>query len=726
MVDDPDRVRELLELRDKEGAEDFKALMERGEAAPADADLFLTERHLSGIYRGRRAFVFTPFQKQIRGISSLDSSIHIVSKQPPVFNGRMDFLEKELKRYVKLRYRILLVCSTEERRENLQNFIDRCDLTGRVFADTGNLTGGMEFPDEKLVILSDKDIFVTTKRKRTKSSREGAPIKAFTDIRKGDFVVHESHGIGKFEGVEQLTVQGIRSDYLKVRYAGEDMLYIPVDQMDLIQKYVGAEGIAPRINKLSGGEWKKTRAKTKAAIKDMAAELLALSAARKMEVGYAFPSDSLWQKEFEDLFPYEETDDQLRCVQEIKRDMEKAYPMDRLLCGDVGYGKTEVAARAIFKCLAEGKQAALLVPTTLLANQHYYTFKERLKDFPFHVELLCRFRTDKQQDAIIERLNKGEVDLVVGTHRLLSKDVKFKDLGLLVIDEEQRFGVQHKESIKQLRKSVDVLSLSATPIPRTLHMSLIGIRDMSLIEEPPEERYPVQTYVMEQDDAMMAEAIRRELDRGGQVYVIYNRVRGIQKIAAHIREMIPEASVVTAHGQMNEKTLEDIMVDFVNNEYNVLVATTIIESGIDIPNVNTLIILEADHFGLSQLYQLRGRVGRSNRMAYAYLLYQRNKILSETAEKRLRAIREFTEFGSGFRIAMRDLEIRGAGNLLGTEQSGHMMQVGYELYCKMVDDAVKELSGEPVREEGPETSIEMDVEAYLPEEYIGDEFQKLD
>jgi transcription-repair coupling factor (superfamily II helicase) len=445
-----------------------------------------------------------------------------------------------------------------------------------------------------------------------------------------------------------------------------------------------------------------------------------------LEKGYAFSKDNLWQREFEDLFPYEETPDQLRSIREIKRNMEAPTPMDRLLCGDVGYGKTEVAARAVFKCIADGKQAAFLVPTTLLANQHYYTFKERFESFPFKIDVLSRFRTEVQQEEILQKVKKGQVDVLIGTHRLLSKDVGFKDLGLLVIDEEQRFGVMHKEAIKKLRQNVDVLTLSATPIPRTLHMSLVGVRDMSLIEEPPEERYPVQTYVMEQEDSILKEAIERELDRGGQIYIVYNRVRGIQKIASNIRQLVPKASVAVAHGQMDEKALEDIMLQFVNNECSVLVSTTIIESGIDIPNANTMIILDADKLGLSQLYQLRGRVGRSNRMAYAYLMYQRDKVLSEQAEKRLRAIREFTEFGAGFHIAMRDLEIRGAGNLLGTEQHGHMMMIGYELYCKLVEDAVKELSGgvTGIRED-IEVSIELPVEAHIPNAYISDELTKL-
>ncbi|HWQ79709.1 MAG TPA: transcription-repair coupling factor [Anaerovoracaceae bacterium] len=726
MLEDPDRIREVLDFRDKEDKEDFKTMLERGEAVPGDFKAFPGKGDLDGLYRQPAVFFFTPFQKQLRGADRLDASIHIASKQAPVFNGRMDFLETELKGWLKQSYEVTIVCATEERIENLKNFIEHFDGTGRIRLAKGSLTSGMEYPEEKLVYLWDGDIFTTQKHRKAKTGeKRGKPIKAFTDIRKGDYVVHENHGIGKFIGVEQLTIQKIKKDYLKIKYAGEDMLYVPVEQMDMIQKYIGADGAAPKINKLSGGEWKKVKAKAKAAIATMAKELLEISAERKAAGGHSFAPDSIWQREFEDLFPYEETADQLRCIKEIKADMERLVSMERLLCGDVGYGKTEVAARAIFKCISDGKQAAVLVPTTILANQHYYTFKDRFERFPFKVEMLSRFRSEKQQETIVEAAKKGSVDVLIGTHRMLSRDIGFKDLGLLVIDEEQRFGVQHKEAIKRLRKNVDVLTLSATPIPRTLHMSLVGIKDMSLIEEPPEERYPVQTYVLEQDEELIRDAIQRELDRDGQVYVVYNRVRGIYKAASQISALVPEASVVVGHGQMNEKQLEDVMIDFVNHETNVLVSTTIIESGIDIPNVNTIIILDADRFGLSQLYQLRGRVGRSTRMAYAYLMYQKDKVLSEVAEKRLRAIREFTEFGAGFHIAMRDLEIRGAGNLLGTEQHGHMMNIGYELYCKLVDDAVRALGGEIVNPDREETSIEIDVPAYITDAYISDELLKL-
>ena len=726
MLEDPDRIREVFEFREKEDKEDFKTILERGEAVPGDFKAFPGKADLESLYKQPIIYFFTPFQKQLRGIDRLDASLQIASKQAPVFNGRMDFLETELKGYLKQNYDITIVCATEERIDNLKNFTERFDTSHQIKLAKGSLTSGLEYPEEKLVYLWDGDIFTTQKHRKPKTAeKRGKPIKTFTDIRKGDYVVHENHGIGKFIGVEQLTIQKVKKDYLKIKYAGEDMLYVPVEQMDMIQKYIGADGGVPKINRLSGGEWKKVKAKAKAAIVNMAKELLEISAERQAQGGYAFGSDTVWQREFEDLFPYEETADQLRCIEEIKADMERPISMERLLCGDVGYGKTEVAARAIFKCIADGKQAAVLVPTTILANQHYYTFKDRFERFPFKVEMLSRFRSERQQDVIVEAVKKGSVDVLIGTHRLLSKDIDFKDLGLLVIDEEQRFGVQHKEAVKRLRKNVDVLTLSATPIPRTLHMSLIGIKDMSLIEEPPEERYPVQTYVLEHDEEMIRDVVERELDRDGQVYIIYNRVRGIYKIASMISDLVPEAVVSVGHGQMNEKQLEDVMIGFVNNESNVLVATTIIESGIDIPNVNTIIILDADRFGLSQLYQLRGRVGRSTRMAYAYLMYQRDKVLTEVAEKRLRAIKEFTEFGAGFHIAMRDLEIRGAGNLLGTEQHGHMMNIGYELYCKLVDDAVRALGGEIVNPDREETSIELDVPAYIPETFISDELLKL-
>ncbi|MDR1136365.1 MAG: transcription-repair coupling factor [Clostridiales Family XIII bacterium] len=727
MLDDPTRLLENIELLEREAEADFGAMLEKGHCLPEDYENFSGRRDFEGLFEQESLYIFTPFSTRPEGVSIISESRNIAARRPPVINGRMDMLEEELRRYIKNKYRVTIVCSVEDRADSLRDFLGRADLIGLVELKLGKLSCGMEFPEEKRVYLWEGDIFSSPKFRssRKRDSKNAAPIKSFTDITKGDYVVHENHGIGKFLGIEQLDIQNVRRDYLKIKYAGEDVLYIPVEQMSLVQKYIGGGDAEPRISKLSSSDWKKAKAKAKKDIANMAKELLDVTAARKTRKGYAFAGDTIWQKEFEDKFPYTETNDQLRSVESIKKDMEKPVPMDRLLCGDVGYGKTEVAARAVFKCVADGKQAAVLVPTTILANQHYHTFKDRFEEFPFEVEMLSRFRTEKQQAAIIEKLGRGGVDIIIGTHRMLSKDIKFKDLGLLVVDEEQRFGVKHKEIIKALKKDVDVLTLSATPIPRTLHMSMVGIRDMDIIEEPPEDRYPVQTYVMEHTDEVVKETVRRELDRGGQVYVVYNRVNGIQRVAAEIKALAPEAEIAVGHGQMNEQELENVMMDFIDGRYNVLVSTTIIESGIDIPNVNTILIMDAGNFGLSQLYQLRGRVGRSNRMAYAYLLYRKDKMLTEAAEKRMRAIREFTEFGAGFRIAMRDLEIRGAGNLLGTEQHGNMMSIGYELYCKLVDDAVRALEGAVVNPDSEDVSFEIPVTAFIPQAYIEDEILKL-
>jgi len=731
VIEDPVRIRETLAFAEKEYQEDFRVRLERGEVKPEEIQCYARPEEFASLYRkASPIFLLEPFERAVPEAERLASLTNLTSKQPPVYNGRMDLFESDLKQYIKKKYTVEIALGTFDREENMKSFLDTVGLLGKVGTTVGQLSQGAEFPGERYVLFSDRDIFSNIRYARAKKETKHAkPIKAFTDIRKGDYVVHEVHGIGKFLGVEPLDVQGARKDYLKISYAGEDILYVPVEQMDVVQKYIGGGENAPRLSRLGSPEWTKTKTKVKAAVESMTRELLELSAHRKMENGFAFPPDTVWQRDFEDRFPFEETPDQLRAVREIKRDMERPVAMERLLCGDVGYGKTEVAARAVFKAVSAGKQAAILVPTTILANQHYLTFTERFRGFPFRVDVLSRFRSDAEQAKTVRDLAEGKVDVLIGTHRMLSKDVKFKDLGLLVIDEEQRFGVQHKEAIKMLRKNVDVLTLSATPIPRTLHMSLVGIRDMSLIEEPPEERYPVQTYVLEQDPGLLAEAIRREIGRNGQVYVVFNRVRGIQRVAAEIQNLVPEATVSYAHGQMNETELENTMMDFMNGRFNVLVATTIIESGLDIPNVNTIVVLDCDRFGLAQLYQLRGRVGRSNRMAYAYLMYRKDKVLSEVAEKRLRAIREFTEFGSGFRIAMRDLEIRGAGDLLGTEQSGHMMMIGYELYCKLVDDAVKRLSAggtlSEETEETAETAVELDLPAFLSERYVEDELARL-
>jgi len=723
-VDDPTRVNETLDffneelLQGDQGEEEIKS-----KSFPDANDLL----KINSVKSKSGTIYFTPFAQTIKNVDKLDCLDHVRVNQAPICSGHMDVLEISLRRYLKNGYKIVIAAGSSDRCANLEDFLDRANIHGDIQLCEGSLSTGYDFPDEKVLYLSEGEIFRSAKKSKKHHSK-GQQIKAFTDIAKGDYIVHEAHGVGQFVGVERLTVDGSTRDYLKIQYAGADKLYVPVDQMESIQKYVGSEGVVPKISKLSGADWQIIKSKAKESIKQMAEEFLKASAQREIAKGFAYGPDSTWQKEFEDAFVYTETEDQLRCAEEIKNDMMKEKAMDRLLCGDVGYGKTEVAARAIFKALEQGKQVAVLVPTTILASQHYHTFLERFQGFPFNVEMLCRFRTDAQQKKIIESLSKGDVDLIIGTHRLLSNDVKFKDLGLLVVDEEQRFGVEHKEAIKRLKTNVDVLTLSATPIPRTLHMSLIGVRDMSVIEEPPEDRYPVQTYVMEQDDRVIADAIRREIGRGGQVYLVYNRVRSIASEARKIKELVPEARISIAHGQMSESELEDTMLDFQSGEADVLVVTTIIESGLDIPNVNTMIVIDSDRFGLSQLYQLRGRVGRSNRMAYAYLMYKKDKVLTELAEKRLRAIKEFTEFGSGFRVAMRDLELRGAGNLLGVEQSGHMLSIGYEMYCKLVDEAVAELKGIAPEEKALEadTAVELGVSAFLPENYVSDELTRLD
>ena len=578
----------------------------------------------------------------------------------------------------------------------------------------------------KFVVISESDIFGgEKKKKKRKRIYEGEKIASFTDLNIGDYVVHESHGLGIYRGIEKIEVDKTEKDYIKIEYAGGGNLYILATQLEQIQKYAGAGAKKPKLNKLGGQEWNKTKSRVKGAVREIAEDLVKLYAVRQNDQGFAFGPDTVWQKEFEEMFPFEETEDQDLAIAATKADMESTKIMDRLICGDVGYGKTEIAIRAAFKAVQDGKQVAFLVPTTILAQQHYNNFVQRMKDFPVNIDLLCRFRSSAEQKKTIEKLKKGQVDIIIGTHRLLSKDVVYKDLGLLIIDEEQRFGVAHKEKIKQLKTNIDVLTLTATPIPRTLHMSLIGIRDMSVLEEPPMDRVPIQTYVMEYNEELVREAISRELARGGQAYFVYNRVREIADVATKIAELVPEANVAYAHGQMKETELENIMYRFINGEIDVLVSTTIIETGLDISNVNTMIIQDADNMGLSQLYQLRGRVGRSNRTAYAFLMYKRDKMLKEVAEKRLAAIKEYTELGSGFKIAMRDLEIRGAGSLLGERQHGHMEAVGYDLYCKMLNEAVKEAKGIAV-EESFDTSIDIVIDAYIPMGYIPNELQKLD
>ncbi|MBF8983634.1 transcription-repair coupling factor [Lutibacter sp. B2] len=736
-VDEPSRVMEKADHIQHEIEESFKMLLEKGEVLPGQIDLICHYDEFVATMKKKQVFVLSNLPKNNPFFES-KNIVNFSSRTAPTFHGKIDLFTKEIKNLKYKGYKSVILSSTKERAIRLEEALredgiecsylkelDRDIKPGQIVIIDGQLRKGFEYHANKFLVITEDEIFGSAKKKRTTKRRDDArPIKSFIDLKVGDYVVHENHGIGKYVGIEQLNVQGAKKDYLKLKYSGEDLLYVPIEQMDLIQKYIGPD-IKAKLSKLGGIEWKKAKAKVKGAIVDMAEELLKLSAIRQNSKGYAFSEDTLWQRQFEDMFPYEETPDQLRSIKELKEDMEKDIPMDRLLCGDVGYGKTEVAIRGIFKCIMEGKQASILVPTTILAQQHYNTMVERFKEFPVTIEMLSRFRTAKQQKKIIEEVELGNIDIIIGTHRILSKDIKFKDLGLLIIDEEQRFGVKHKESLKQLRKNVDILTLTATPIPRTLHMSLIGLRDMSTIEEPPEERYPVQTYVVEYHEEMIKEAIIREMDRGGQVYFVFNRVQGIDKMAIRISELVPDARIAVAHGQMSERQLENIMLDFMNDEYDILICTTIIETGLDISSANTMIIYDADHMGLSQLYQLRGRVGRSNQLAYAYLTYEKDKVLTEVAEKRLQAIKEFTEFGSGFKIAMRDLEIRGAGNLLGGEQHGQMATIGYDLYCKLLEETVREMKGEEI-EENIETSIEININAFIPEKYIPNENHKLE
>lgn len=661
-------------------------------------------------------------------------------KSISAYNNSFELLVKDLHQYKKQGYRIALLSGSRTRAERLAKDLqeeglaafygqdyDREICPGEIMVVYGHAKKGFEYPLIKFAVMTESDIFgQEQKKKKKKKNYSGSRIQDFAELSIGDFVVHEKHGLGIYRGIEKVEVDRIVKDYIKIEYRGGSNLYIPATQLDCLQKYSGADAAkAPKLNKLGTQEWNKTKSKVRGAVKNIAKELVELYAVRQEKEGYVCGPDTVWQREFEEMFPYEETEDQLSAIEDAKRDMESTRIMDRLICGDVGYGKTEVALRAAFKEVQESRQVAYLAPTTILAQQIYNTFVQRMKEFPVRVELLCRFRTPAQQKKAIEDLKKGQVDVIIGTHRILSKDVQFKNLGLLIVDEEQRFGVTHKEKIKQLKKDVDVLTLTATPIPRTLHMSLIGIRDMSVLEEPPMDRMPIQTYVMEYDEETVREAINRELRRGGQVYYVYNRVTDIADVALRIAKLVPDARVDFAHGQMSERELENVMYSFVNGDIDVLVSTTIIETGLDISNVNTMIIHDSDRYGLSQLYQLRGRIGRSNRTAYAFLMYRKNVMLKETAEKRLAAIREYTDLGSGFKIAMRDLELRGAGNLLGAQQHGHMNAVGYDLYCKMLNEAVKEAKGIHTMEDF-ETSVDLNVDAYIPDSYISNEFQKLD
>lgn len=734
VFDEPTRLREAIQLLENEQAEWETAALEHGEILPG----IVPEVDRAALFadKKRKRLFLSLFPRGIPGVL-LKRSVHVSAKAGQIFHGQMPVLKGELERWRKSGVRVIFLAANPERAERLQRVLDDYGMqTDRVSTLEGlgkhpvilrgNLANGFELVAFKLAVVTENEIFANKRKaKKFKSLSDAQKLKSYQELKAGDYVVHVNHGIGQYLGIETLVIEGNHKDYLHIKYKGKDKLYVPVDQIDLIQKYVGGEDKEPKLYSLGGTEWARVKSKVQNSVKDIAEDLIKLYAARQAAPGHAFSPDTRWQREFEAMFPYEETPDQIRAIQEIKKDMEQPRPMDRLLCGDVGYGKTEVAIRAAFKAVMDGKQVAVLVPTTILAQQHYETFKERCAGFPVKIEVISRFRTQSQMKEVMKGLADGTVDIVIGTHRLLNKNIKFKDLGLLVIDEEQRFGVTHKEKIKQLKNNIDCLTLTATPIPRTLHMSMLGIRDLSVIETPPENRFPVQTYVVEYNEILIREAIERELGRGGQVYFLFNRVKDIDNMADRIRALVPEAKVLVAHGQMAEEELERAMLDFLEGEADVLVSTTIIETGLDIPNVNTLIVYDADHMGLSQLYQLRGRVGRSNRIAYAYFTYQRDKVLTEVAEKRLQAIKEFTELGSGFKIAMRDLAIRGAGNLLGAEQHGFIASVGFDLYSDMLSQAIQELKGEK-KEEAPDPQVELSVDAYIPGEYIADTMQKIE
>ena len=736
-LDEPVRLREKGEGVENEFIEAQKKRLESGyELTDAEVKLYTTDEIIEKM-NAFHSIGFFAIEMRCNGLK-VRGSYHLQTKSVNPYNSSFELLTQDLKRLKRNGYRVVLLSGSRTRARRLAEDLRDYDLSsffseemdrevkdGEIMTTYGHIAEGYEYPMLKFTVISETDIFGKVKKKKKRKTYEGRKIQSFTELKPGDYVVHENHGLGIYQGIEKIEVDRIAKDYMKISYAKGGNLYIPATQLDLIQKYASADAKPPKLNRLGTQEWTKTKTRVRGAVKEIAKDLVELYAARQKQQGFVYGEDTVWQREFEEMFPFEETDDQRVAIEAVKRDMQSNRIMDRLICGDVGFGKTEIAIRAAFKAVQENKQVVYLVPTTILAQQHYNTFCQRMKDFPVRVDLMCRFRTSAQQKKTIEDTKRGLVDIIIGTHRVLSSDLKFKDLGLLIIDEEQRFGVQHKEAIKKLKENVDVLTLTATPIPRTLHMSLIGIRDMSVLEEAPNDRMPIQTYVMEYNDEMVREAIERECARQGQVYYVYNRVEDIQEVAARVQRLVPDVNVAFAHGQMRERELEKIMYDFINGEIDVLVSTTIIETGLDISNANTMIIHDADQLGLSQLYQLRGRVGRSNRMAYAFLLYRRDKMLREVAEKRLAAIREFTDLGSGFKIAMRDLEIRGAGNLLGAQQHGHMEAVGYDLYCKMLNEAVKHLKGE-MDEETYTTTIDINVDAYIPDAYIPNEYQKLD
>ncbi|MCR5153773.1 MAG: transcription-repair coupling factor [Lachnospiraceae bacterium] len=741
ILDEPARLYEKGEATKTEFRESMKGRLENGNILPGQAGMIFDYKVLLAGMKDRRSLVLSMMDYK-EGELKADYSMDVFVKSVNPYGGNFELLGKDIAAWKKKKYRVIVQAGGTVRAERITKALnedfdlpafystnkDRVLQPGEIMVVNGALHKGFEYPYLKFVVLSESDVFGAEKKRKTKKyNLDGKSVESLRDLTFGDYVVHENQGLGIYRGIEKIEVDKVIKDFVKIEYGDGGILYIPATGLDVIQKYASADAQKkPKLNKMNSTEWKTTKAKVRYAVKTLAMDLTLLYAKRQQISGFSFSPDTVWQKEFEEQFPYDETGDQLRAIEDIKRDMESTKIMDRLVCGDVGYGKTEVAIRAAFKAVMDGKQVAVLVPTTILAQQHYNTFSTRMNRFGARVDMLSRFCTPTQVKNTVEGLKNGNVDVVIGTHRLLSKDINFRKLGLLIVDEEQRFGVAHKEKIKSLRENVDVLTLSATPIPRTLHMSLSGIRDMSLLEEPPVDRLPIQTFVMEHNDEIIREAINRELMRNGQVYYVFNRVNGIEEVALSLQKLIPAANIAYAHGKMSERELERIMYDFINGEIDVLVSTTIIETGLDISNVNTMIIDDADKMGLSQLYQLRGRVGRSNRTSYAFLMYKRDKMLKEVAEKRLQAIKEFSDLGSGFKIAMRDLEIRGAGNLLGAEQSGHMGQVGYDMYCKMLNEAIKECRGELKVTETYETSVDIDADAYIPSTYIKNEVQKLD
>ena len=739
ILDEPQRLLEMGRAYEEAFVSSMENRIEGGYILPGQADLIFGCEEILERLKGERLILLSTLI-QGNAFFAPRTSVEMHVRSIISYNNSFDQLIQDLKKIKKKDYRILLLSPSatrarrlaEDIRYNEMDAVFTADLEkdlvpGMVTVAQGRLTGGFEYPGIGLMVISEKDIFKERRRRRKKagSGYSGEKIQSLSEIALGDYVVHENYGLGVYQGMEKIESNGVVRDYINIEYRDSSNLFIPASQLEKIQKYTGVSGRPPKLNKLGGNEWEKTKSKVRSQVQIAARDLVDLYAQRQSRTGYVYGPDTIWQTEFEEMFPYEETEDQLAAINDTKRDMESDRIMDRLICGDVGYGKTEVALRAAFKAVQESLQVVYLVPTTILAQQHYNSFKERMENYPVEIGMLSRFCSPSEEKRIKKGLADGSMDIVIGTHKVLSKSVKYKKLGLLIIDEEQRFGVRQKEKIKQLKKDVDVLALSATPIPRTLHMSMAGIRDMSVLEVPPVDRRAIQTYVMEYNEELVREAVARELARGGQVYYVYNRVSTIPDVAARIQELLPEAVVEYAHGRMGERQLEQIMKDFMSGEIDVLVSTTIIETGLDIPNVNTIIIEDSQRYGLAQLYQLRGRVGRSSRTAYAFLMYKRDSILKEQAEKRLKAIREFTDLGSGFKIAMRDLEIRGAGNLLGAEQSGHMEAVGYDMYCKMLNEAVLAMKGVTRKEDAFDTAIDLQLDAYIPEDYIPDETEKL-